>query len=42
MQQEITFKETFSPLTSDELVAKEKANMDEKRLYQCNCSPQYF
>lgn len=35
MQQEITFKETFSPLTSDELVAKEKANMDEKRFKHC-------
>lgn len=32
---EIQFKETFSSLTSDELVAKEKANMDAKRFEHC-------
>lgn len=29
------FKETYSPLSSDEIVAKEKANMDEKRFAHC-------
>ncbi|MDE6491829.1 MAG: bis(5'-nucleosyl)-tetraphosphatase (symmetrical) YqeK [Lactobacillus sp.] len=29
------FKETYSPLTSDEIIAKEKANMDKKRFEHC-------
>lgn len=29
------FKETYSPLSSDEIVAKEKANMDKKRFKHC-------
>lgn len=29
------FKETYSPLSSDEIVAKEKANMDKKRFQHC-------
>ncbi len=29
------FKETYSPLSSDEIVAKEKANMDNKRFKHC-------
>lgn len=29
------FNETYSPLSSDEIVAKEKANMDEKRFAHC-------
>lgn len=29
------FKETYSPLSSDEIVAKEKANMDKKRFEHC-------
>lgn len=32
---EINFKKTYSSLTSDELVAKEKANMDAKRFKHC-------
>lgn len=29
------FKETYSPLTSDEIITKEKANMDKKRFEHC-------
>lgn len=29
------FKETYSPLSSDEIIAKEKANMDDKRFQHC-------
>ncbi|WP_301050027.1 bis(5'-nucleosyl)-tetraphosphatase (symmetrical) YqeK [Lactobacillus intestinalis] len=29
------FKETYSPLSSDEIIAKEKANMDKKRFEHC-------
>lgn len=29
------FKETYSPLSSEEIIAKEKANMDEKRFGHC-------
>ena len=32
---EINFVKTYSPLTSDEIVAKEKSNMDEKRFKHC-------
>lgn len=31
----INFVKTYSPLTSDEIVAKEKSNMDEKRFKHC-------
>lgn len=31
----IEFKNTYSPLSSEEIVAKEKANMDEKRFKHC-------
>ena len=31
----IHFNKTFSPLTSDEIVAKEKNNMDVKRFERC-------
>lgn len=32
---DLFFKETYSPLSSDEIVAKEKANMDDKRFQHC-------
>lgn len=32
---EINFVKTYSPLTSDEIVTKEKSNMDEKRFKHC-------
>ena len=32
---EINFVKTYSPLTSEEIVAKEKSNMDEKRFKHC-------
>lgn len=32
---ELVFKETYSPLSSEEIIAKEKANMDEKRFKHC-------
>lgn len=32
---EINFVKTYSPLTSDEIVAREKGNMDEKRFRHC-------
>ncbi|KRL90997.1 HD domain protein [Lactobacillus kalixensis DSM 16043] len=31
----MVFKETFSPLSSDEIIAKEKANMDDNRFEHC-------
>ncbi|MEE8822174.1 MAG: bis(5'-nucleosyl)-tetraphosphatase (symmetrical) YqeK [Lactobacillus amylovorus] len=31
----LTFKKTYSPLSSDEIIAKEKANMDKKRFKHC-------
>lgn len=31
----LTFKKTYSPLSSAEIIAKEKANMDEKRFEHC-------
>ncbi len=31
----LAFKETYSPLTSDEIIAKEKSMMDEKRFKHC-------
>ena len=31
----LTFKKTYSPLSSDEIIAKEKANMDKKRFEHC-------
>ncbi|MFR4967124.1 bis(5'-nucleosyl)-tetraphosphatase (symmetrical) YqeK [Lactobacillus kalixensis] len=31
----LVFKETFSPLSSDEIIAKEKANMDDNRFEHC-------
>lgn len=31
----LVFKETFSPLSSDEIIAKEKANMDDDRFEHC-------
>ena len=32
---EINFAKTYSPLTSAEIVAQEKSNMDEKRFKHC-------
>ena len=32
---DLFFKETYSPLSSDEIIAKEKANMDNKRFQHC-------
>lgn len=32
---DLFFKETYSPLSSDEIIAKEKANMDDKRFQHC-------
>ena len=32
---ELFFKNTYSPLSSSEIIAKEKANMDEKRFKHC-------
>ena len=32
---ELFFKETYSPLSSNEIIAKEKANMDDKRFQHC-------
>lgn len=32
---EINFVNTYSSLTSDEIIAKEKSNMDEKRFKHC-------
>lgn len=32
---DLFFKETYSPLSSDEIIAKERANMDDKRFQHC-------
>lgn len=32
---DLRFKETYSPLSSDEIIAREKANMDAKRFAHC-------